>query len=119
MNCDVFRILISGHMDGANSEIEEKRLQEHLKGCRSCRALLAEDERNDRLLSEVPSPPENLTGRIMREIVPRRKKKKAKFIYFTVPAAAPLRMLWRRLRRQPPLKRRRRPKLSGSRYLRM
>ena len=88
MNCDVFRILISGHMDGANSEIEEKRLQEHLKGCRSCRALLEEYERNDRLLSEVPSPPENLTGRIMREIVPRRKKKKAKYIYFTVPAAA-------------------------------
>lgn len=88
MNCDVFRILISGHMDGANSEIEEKRLQEHLKGCRFCRALLEEYERNDRLLSEVPSPPENLTGRIMREIVPRRKKKKAKYIYFTVPAAA-------------------------------
>ena len=88
MNCDVFRILISGHMDGANSEIEEKRLQEHLKGCRSCRALLEEYERNDRLLSEVPSPPENLTGRIMQEIVPRRKKKKAKYIYFTVPAAA-------------------------------
>lgn len=58
MNCDVFRILISGHMDGANSKIEEKRLQEHLKGCRSCRALLEEYERNDRLLSEVPSPPE-------------------------------------------------------------
>ena len=75
-------------MDGANSEIEEKRLQEHLKGCRSCRALLEEYERNDRLLSEVPSPPENLTGRIMRAIVPRRKKKKAKYIYFTVPAAA-------------------------------
>ena len=88
MNCDVFRILISGHMDGANSEIEEKRLQEHLKGCRSCRALLEEYERNDRLLSEVPSPPENLAGRIMQEIVPRRKKKKAKYIYFTVPAAA-------------------------------
>ena len=88
MNCDVFRILISGHMDGANSEIEEKRLQEHLKGCRFCRALLEEYERNDRLLSEVPSPPENLTGRIMQEIVPRRKKKKAKYIYFTVPAAA-------------------------------
>ena len=88
MNCDVFRILISGHMDGANSEIEEKRLQEHLKGCRFCRALLEEYERNDRLLSEVPSPPENLTGRIMREIVPRRKKKKAKYIYYTLPAAA-------------------------------
>ncbi|MBQ3356638.1 MAG: zf-HC2 domain-containing protein [Clostridia bacterium] len=74
MKCEEYLPLISGHLDGENSEIEERRLQEHLKTCESCRALLSEMERNEALLKEsIVAPPADLTERIMRE-VPKEKQ---------------------------------------------
>lgn len=65
-------------MDGANSEIEERRLQQHLKTCRHCRELLAQMEENDALLaSQEAQPPVDLTARIMSQV--RKEEKKPHF----------------------------------------
>lgn len=76
MNCDEYLPLISGHLDGANSGFEERRLQEHLQTCEACRALLSQMEQNDALLKgSAAAPPADLTERIMREV---RKEKQPK-----------------------------------------
>lgn len=76
MNCDEYLPLISGHLDGENSEFEERRLQEHLQICEDCRALLSLMEQNDALLKDsTAEPPADLTDRIMRQV---RKEKQPK-----------------------------------------
>ena len=78
MKCNQFFPLLSGHLDGANSEIEERRLQQHLKTCRHCRELLAQMEENDALLaSQENRPPVDLTARIMSQV--RKEQKKPRF----------------------------------------
>ncbi len=78
MKCNQIFPLLSGHLDGANSEIEERRLQQHLKTCRHCRELLARLEENDALLaSQEAQPPVDLAARIMSQI--RREEKKPRF----------------------------------------
>lgn len=78
MKCNQVLPLLSGHLDGANSEIEERRLQQHLKTCRHCRELLARLEENDALLaSQEAQPPVDLAARIMSQI--RREEKKSRF----------------------------------------
>lgn len=78
MKCNQIIPLLSGHLDGANSEIEERRLQQHLKTCRHCRELLAQMEENDALLaSQEAQPPVDLTARIMSQV--RKEEKKPRF----------------------------------------
>ena len=78
MKCSQIFPLLSGHWDGANSEIEECRLQQHLKTCRHCRELLAQMEKNDALLaSQETQPPVDLTARIMSQV--RKEEKKPRF----------------------------------------
>lgn len=78
MKCSQIFPLLSGHLDGANSEIEERRLQQHLKTCRHCRELLAQMEKNDALLaSQETQPPVDLTARIMSQV--RKEEKKPRF----------------------------------------
>ena len=78
MKCSQIFPLLSGHLDGANSEIEELRLQQHLKTCRHCRELLAQMEKNDALLaSQETQPPVDLTARIMSQV--RKEEKKPRF----------------------------------------
>ncbi|MBQ6431010.1 MAG: zf-HC2 domain-containing protein [Oscillospiraceae bacterium] len=85
MNCDEYLPLISGHLDGMNSEIEERHLQEHLKACESCRALLSEMEQNDALLKgSIAQPPVDLTDRIMRQV---RKEKQSSRKHRWIPIA--------------------------------
>ena len=75
MKCNQIFPLLSGHLDGANSEIEERRLQQHLKTCRHCRELLARLEENDALLaSQEAQPPVDLAARIMSQIRKEEKK---------------------------------------------
>ena len=75
MKCNQILPLLSGHLDGANSEIEERRLQQHLKTCRHCRELLTQMEENDALLaSQEAQPPADLTNRIMSQIRKEEKK---------------------------------------------
>ena len=76
MNCDEYLPLISGHLDGANSDFEEHRLQEHLQTCEACRALLSQMEQNDALLKgSAAVPPADLTDRIMRQV--RKEKQRS------------------------------------------
>lgn len=78
MKCNQIFPLLSGHLDGANSELEERRLQQHLKTCRHCRELLAQMEENDALLaSQEVRPPAELTARIMSQV--RKEEKKPRF----------------------------------------
>lgn len=90
MQCDkTYVSLISGHLDGTNSEIEEKRLQQHLKSCRHCRELLEIMEGNDILLAQsTQQPPEDLTQRIMNAVAkePRKQNKRKRFYFSTIAA---------------------------------
>lgn len=75
MKCNQILPLLSGHLDGANSEIQERRLQQHLKTCRHCREFLTQMEENDALLaSQEAQPPADLTNRIMSQIRKEEKK---------------------------------------------
>lgn len=87
MNCEEYTNLLSGHLDGQNTQAEEQALQAHLDECPQCRALLNELERNDRLLSEVPAPPEALTAEIMKKVRAKKRRKKPLYRYF-LPAAS-------------------------------
>lgn len=88
MNCDEYFHLISGHLDGCNSETEEKQLQQHLKGCENCRAILAKLQENEQLLSQsTVTPPVDLTERIMNAVRKEPKKKSKKRFYTSFAAA--------------------------------
>lgn len=87
-HCNEYLPLLSGHLDGVNSEKEEARLQAHLKQCRHCRTLLAQMEAVDAAMTDgLPEPPADLTDRIMEQV--RREPKKRRFgkRIFTLSAA--------------------------------
>lgn len=78
VNCNEYLPLLSGHLDGANSEAEESRLQKHLASCKQCRSLLAQLEQTDAmLLSAKAEPPADLAARIMSQVRNEPKRKKA------------------------------------------
>lgn len=83
MNCESYRTLLSGHLDGVNTKTEEESLQSHLKTCADCRALLEILQTNDEMLKNAPvRMPEDLTERIMQRVrtTPQKKKSKRKWI---------------------------------------
>ena len=87
-HCNEYLLLLSGHLDGVNSEKEEARLQAHLKQCRHCRTLLAQMEAADAAMAGgLAEPPADLTDRIMEQV--RREPKKRRFgkRVFTLSAA--------------------------------
>lgn len=90
MHCDdIFLALLSGHIDGTNSEAEEAKLQEHLTSCSHCRELLESMEQADAMLAEsIAAPPADLSERIMCAVrkEPRQTKKRKTF-YFSTAAA--------------------------------
>lgn len=90
MKCNEYIPLLSAHIDGANSEIEERRLQQHLRSCKRCRELLAQMEQTDAALVEnIAEPPEDLTARIMDQVRAEPKKKRAMTrVYGSICAAA-------------------------------
>lgn len=91
MNCEEYLHLMCGHMDGCNSEMEEKRLQQHLEHCEDCRALLAQLQENERLLGEsIAEPPADLSARIMEAVRKEPKKKPSRKRFFTSIATAGL-----------------------------
>ena len=94
MNCDESLILISGHLDGTNTEAEEKSLREHLETCEDCRRLLRQMEENDRLLRESKAEvPADLKDRIMKEVRGSRKSKKPFYISVAASGLAAAAML--------------------------
>ena len=89
MQCSNYISLLSGHIDGRNSEVEERRLQQHLQACKHCRALLEQMERTDAALHESKQePPADLTARIMAQVRKEPKQKNShKRAIFSIGAA--------------------------------
>ena len=74
--CNEYLPLLSAHIDGMNSEIEERRLQQHLRSCAHCRERLRELEEADATLRAAKAePPADLTGRIMAQVRSEPRKK--------------------------------------------
>lgn len=89
MSCDEMILLISGHLDGVNSQEEEKRLQEHLAECASCRDLLAVFQKAEVLLKEQEmTVPVDFCAGVMARIQEETGKKKRSFRLWTTLAAS-------------------------------
>lgn len=96
MNCEEALVLLSGHLDGQNSEEEAARLQDHLAQCPDCRRLMEDLKALDAgLLSLEEEPPADLCESVMeviRQEAPVRKKKR-RWVWPTTAAAAVLILL--------------------------
>ena len=74
MNCDAYRILISGYIDEELSNSESQRLKAHLKGCDSCLQYLQQQEKiraavkRYTFVKEVPEVPVNFASRITQQL---------------------------------------------------
>lgn len=83
MHCEEFVDLISGHIDGINSEIEEARLQEHLQQCEHCRTLLETYRSIDTLIAQEDAlPPADLKINIMKAVKAEPKKHRSRKALF-------------------------------------
>lgn len=97
MDCNAYRILITGYIDGEVSDDETQRLKAHLQTCKSCYAYLIRAEamktvlKRCRLLQDVPEVPPDfaqnisviLRGIVEKEKIPfgtKIKKKYQKFV---------------------------------------
>ncbi len=89
MDCSEALTLLSGRLDGENTEEEERALQNHLDVCPDCRAILEAYQAIDKgVLALADEPPEALARGVMEAV--RRPVKKRRF-YFgggTLAAAA-------------------------------
>ena len=78
MNCEDALVLISGHLDAANSAEEEAQLQKHMKQCAACRDLLCAFQNADAGLLELKAPvPETLCDAVMQAVRVETGRKKA------------------------------------------
>lgn len=95
MTCEEALVLLSGHLDGENTEEEAAQLQAHLAECEDCRRLLENLQALDReILSLEVEPPADLCANVMEAIrkeAPRRKKRR--WVWPTAAAAAVLVLL--------------------------
>lgn len=91
MNCEYFRELISGRLDGELSPDEERQLDEHLNECPSCRELagymgdLKEVVGNDKPETLPPGVEKQILEKTMQ--APKRRSLLREFIggYYRVP----------------------------------
>lgn len=91
MNCESYRTLLSGHLDGVNTKTEEESLRSHLNTCADCRAHLTALRKNDEVLKgSAVQPPQELTRRIMQKVssAPQKKKSKRRWIAVVAPSLA-------------------------------
>ena len=80
MTCEEALVLLSGHLDGANTPEEEARLEDHLARCPDCRRILDAYTAMDQGILELSEePPAQLHDRIMAavaaEVKPRRRRR--------------------------------------------
>lgn len=69
MTCEEALLLLSGHLDHANTPEEEAQLRRHLETCEECRQLLEAFRKNDEALKAVEAePPAALKDDIMAAI---------------------------------------------------
>ena len=77
MRCEDALLLISGHLDHANTQEEETALQKHLHGCEACRDILkAYEEADTGIVSLQEKAPDDLRGNVMSQI---KKERRGKF----------------------------------------
>ncbi|MBP3633018.1 MAG: zf-HC2 domain-containing protein [Oscillospiraceae bacterium] len=76
MKCEEALLLISGHLDHANTIEEEAALQAHLSTCSACRDVLQAFEYADQGIADLQEKaPEDLCDRVMEQISQPKKKK--------------------------------------------
>lgn len=80
MTCEEALVLLSGHLDGANTPGEEARLEDHLARCPDCRRILDAYTAMDQGILELSEePPAQLHDRIMAAVAaeakPRRRRR--------------------------------------------
>lgn len=69
MTCEEALVLLSGHLDGANTPEEEARLEAHLARCPDCRRILDAYTAMDQGILELSEePPAQLHQRIMEAV---------------------------------------------------
>lgn len=90
MHCKSYIALLSGHLDGCNSEAEEASLQAHLAVCPACRARLADYRRQDEALHALlqAEVPEGFAARVMQAIPPRAAAPKKRKAWYLRPSTA-------------------------------
>lgn len=94
MTCEEYLILLSGHVDGMNTEAEEQQLQAHLAQCAACRARLEAYTAVDTALAQEDAlPPDWLSARIRKSLsaapeAERRKKRHPSALLAGLTAAA-------------------------------
>jgi predicted anti-sigma-YlaC factor YlaD len=89
LHCEEALLLISGHLDNENTELEEARLHKHLQDCQSCREVLENFCLVDSgLLSLTEEAPEDLNSRVMAAVRAEAKPKKRRSPWITVAASA-------------------------------
>ena len=77
MRCEDALLLISGHIDGENTQLEEQMLQEHLADCEACRAILQAWEEVDLgIASLTEEAPADLCQKVIASIGAPKKKQK-------------------------------------------
>lgn len=89
MRCEDALLLISGHLDHANTGEEEAALQAHLSVCAECRNVLLAFETVDAELSSLDeTAPEGLCADVMAQIKKETNKKRRRPWYGIAIAAA-------------------------------
>lgn len=104
MTCEDAMVLISGHLDGANTQEEESELFAHLQRCSGCRDLLAAFESADAgIMALEAEPPASLSARILDAVrqEPRRRRITRPWMLPIATAAALAIVLWAGIRTLP------------------
>ena len=87
MNCEEALVLISGYLDGTNTDAEMAQLRTHLEDCVDCRQVLQTlKELEQGVASLEEEPPADLKETIMNEI--RMEAKQTRRLRLWVPVAA-------------------------------
>ena len=89
MTCEDALALLSGHLDGENTQEEEQALLAHLEVCDECRALLeAFEEADAGVLALEAEPPRELRRQIMEKVRRESARPKKRVKLWAVPTVA-------------------------------
>jgi len=87
MNCEEALVLISGYLDGTNTDAEMAQLRTHLKDCSDCRQTLQTlKELEQGMVSLKEEPPADLKASVMEQI--RMEAKPTRRLRRWIPVAA-------------------------------
>ena len=91
MNCEEALVLISGYLDGTNTDAEMAQLRTHLKDCSDCRQTLQTlKELEQGMVSLKEEPPADLKASVMEQIRMEAKPTRRLRRWMPVAAAAAL-----------------------------